>query len=337
MEDRYQEIEFYELQLHKILKQHPNTPINRFSVSAPSILGAPIHITLSAPSNNGDLNGSDYYHGGKSIIHFTNLEKALSITNEGSLRLYNLLNSNDPNEFTYPAELVKQLYLAQGHSSEQLDKNIISIKENLYTFSTITPDELSDAMHWKSYGNMALEFEIVNDVSVWRSFHLAKVMYGDTKPLELLVKDLMSFLKENPVIRFDLNIEQLLSFYKTKTYNDRSWEDEKEIRILFFPERDGTNDVFRNHLYKIHKPGVSYLKIPLCNHEGSFVNPADLRELPERAINGLPRIKLSKIHLGPNFPMKQFEFQREYKTYFFEKLRCSVEIVSHQGELSSIG
>ncbi|MFV2016171.1 MAG: hypothetical protein ACC656_12125, partial [Candidatus Heimdallarchaeota archaeon] len=115
-------------------------------------------------------NSPYYFTGERKFIHWTSVPYLLSIINSREIRLYNLQNSTDSEEFKYGAE---QLTIPNEHIDHS--------KNYLYTFSFCKSTEINNSELWKGYGRnyqgVALEFEIINSPDQWDNIMLAPVQY----------------------------------------------------------------------------------------------------------------------------------------------------------------
>ena len=176
---------------------------------------------LRFPEANYSLKGTDYLlENVNKVIHFTSLRNLYSIINEGHLRLYNLHNSNDPKEYEYAATLFKNIYKLQGFSDEDYDFKLNRIKEYSFIFSCTGIDKLNNSKYWEKYGDkkkgVAIEFEILNKPENWREFYFANVKYYKINDFIPLVDRWTHIQNKNKSNRYDISLDQLLSFHKSK-------------------------------------------------------------------------------------------------------------------------
>jgi hypothetical protein len=283
------------------------------------------HLNVSFAISNSQLDGTQYlYSKSKKILHFTSLSVLYSIINEGAIRLYNLNNSNDKKEYLYASRGLEKIYNLQGRTKEYIIKNFNWIKKNMFIFSCTEYTNSEKPELWKSYGfkgkGVAIEFEILNDINKWMPyFYFSEVHYNEFKDFKTLKLKWEEIQRKNQNVKYDIDLKPIFSFHKSK-----SWENENEIRLLYnyyeLPE------IFRNQIFqdfKIKKPdeNIYYLKLPLCDKDGSFLDNQF------SGYNCIPKLRISDIHFGPDFPkMDNFDkFQVDLKYYIFDKIKCKIE------------
>lgn len=115
-----------------------------------------------------------YLPDGYTFVHFTSIKNLHSIINELSIRMYNLNNLNDPNEFKY---------LIRNFEINEIE--IENIRSNTYVFSMCHSSIFeSDKIlqMWLLYGEKgygcAIEFEILSPNENVHNILLGKVLYG---------------------------------------------------------------------------------------------------------------------------------------------------------------
>ena len=327
---RYKQIDKFESEFWNIVSKAMNIKVEGMATSASSSMNGPITFNARFPTKNRNLEGTRYLNKEiKKILHFTSLQKMFSIINESSLRLYNLNNSNDTEEYIYAANKLRSIYLAQGIKKEDIEKQVILKKEYSFICSCTTTNEISNATFWKEYGysgkGVAIEFEIVNDVLDWEYFYLSKVQYNNSKVFDTLINEWSKIQSVNPIIRYNISLDQILSLHKSL-----DWQDENEIRILsLYP--DLHQSVYNDLIYTDINPygglnkQVKYFKLPLCNDKKEFTDPA-FNERTELFWHIIPRIKISDIHFGPDFDFGGDikNYQVELRVYIAEKLGCFI-------------
>lgn len=273
-----------------------------------SQLGAPINLTARFPEYNKNLTGTPYLlENTRKVLHFTSAEVLFSIINEGALRLYNLHNSNDPIEYQYASNTLKPIYGFKKVDSETYSEYLSRVKENSFIFSATSTDNLHNYKHWEKYGNkdkgVAIEFEIINDPVDWRLFYFAKVIYEKLGGVEALKEQWLKLQCENPNNSYDIELNQMLSFHKSK-----SWTEEDEIRIYTqIPFVEFL--LWQKHIYKDFRTNkadkqIKYFKLPLCDKDGNYITPLG----DERPYEYFPKLRISNIYFGPEFPLNGKEF-----------------------------
>lgn len=134
---------------------------------------------------------------------------------------------------------------------------------------------------------------------------------------------------KNLQINYKISLNQILSLHKSK-----KWNKEDEIRILsLFPDlyQKLYNElVYRDFkLEKINFP-IKYFKLPLCDKNGKYIDK-NFENRSERFWSVIPRIRISDIYFGPDFPFKDnsfSKFQEELMYYISEKMNCWINTLS---------
>ena len=148
----------------------------------------------------------------------------MSIINYRELRLYNLHNSSDSEEFAYAARKLN------------IDNNQIDYsKKYLYTLSFCKASELENENLWTEYGKnyqgVAIEFEIINNPYEWKNFMLSEVFYEIPQDFLKLKNELNSFHNEYPNAQTFIDLGKLIAFHKKPVFSK-----ELEIRLsTYFP------------------------------------------------------------------------------------------------------
>lgn len=285
-------------------------------------------------SENKKLKGTLYhYNESKCLLHFTKLKNLLSIINECSLRLYNLNNSNDPIEYTYASDKLSEIYTSQGFDSKSIKYENEFVKENSFILSCTGTDSLNNKIFWEKYADdgkgVAIEIEIVNNYDDWKYFYCSKVHYDSLINFDKLIYDWKQIQDKYPSNQYNISLNQILSLNKSK-----SWDIEKEIRILTllpdFYDYPFKVNLFSSLIYNdinILNP-TKYFKLPLTNENGIFINN-NLLDKCEEFWKVIPRIKIRKIHFGPDFIYKNNlkAYSNDLKFYIIEKMnrfKCEI-------------
>ncbi len=259
-------------------------------------------------NKNKDFTESKYYYkGDKRFIHWTSVQNLMSIINYREIRLYNLHNSSDADEFTYSAE---KLNLA--------DNQIDYSKKYLYTLSFCKSSELDNPNLWKDYGKnyrgVALEFEIVNNPSEWNNFMLSEVFYKTPNDFLEMEKGLNVFLKKYPDAKTYIDLGKLIAFHKKPNFSQ-----ELEIRLsTYFPFNNTEEyEKFCNTEFRFNKGRpreTNYFGLKLwVDNESPFVK-SDKPKLDRRLCASEsyfaenPQIKITDIHFGKNCGISNEEF-----------------------------
>ena len=194
----------------------------------------PNNFLQSSGSSGGDFHGhfakqnlyyqnTDYsYKGDLTFFHLTSYQNLFSILNSRAIRMYNLHNANDPEEFEFSAKLFNP-------NKQEIDFR----KTNIYTFSFCPMSEIKNEKVWAKYGQdfagVAIIFKIVNDTSKWDNFNLSDIKYNLSPTLETYVKEINALKEKYPGCTFYLELEKIMAFHKKE-----EWKDEKEVRILTY-------------------------------------------------------------------------------------------------------
>jgi len=322
-DERYIEIEKYEYEFWKLVELNLNLKLERMSTSASSMINGQISFNAHIPTKNSKLKGTNYfYSSSKKIIHFTSLQILFSIINEGALRLYNMHKSNDNEEYSFAAKTLADVYKLQGIN---FNKYIDKIKEYSFILSSTSNCGLKKDNFWGKYGDnkkgVAIEFEIINTLESWEYFYLSKVHYDKIEVFEKLNKEWKSLQSKNPHLNYQIKLHQLLSLHKSS-----DWDDEDEIRLLtLFPDSFCTSE-FNERIFSDFIPSkpngkIKYFKLPLCDKNGNFIE----KELNERKgpfWSIIPRIRISDIYFGSDFPIKEdfYKYQDYLKNYIAKKM-----------------
>ncbi|MEO5777907.1 MAG: DUF2971 domain-containing protein, partial [Flavobacterium sp.] len=157
------------------------------------------------------------------FVHFTSLPILHSIINENAIRMYSMMNLNDPNEYVYFDELLKDVKIP---------------KSDIYILSLCGVDALDSKNTlnlWRLYGQeglgVAIEFEIeFHGYESHGGYYLGKVIYEKPNLEEFRVKN-AEFERRNNLDKTDLRelMRVPACFHKNPYY-----EIEKEIRLMFF-------------------------------------------------------------------------------------------------------
>lgn len=256
-----------------------------------------------------------YYKRDKKFVHWTSIRNLMSIINYREIRLYNLYNSSDSDEFRYAAE---KLNLA--------DNQIDYSKKYLYTFSFCKASELSNCDLWKDYGKnykgVALEFEIVNNPSKWNNFMLSEVFYKIPRDFLEMEEELNKFHEKYPGSKTFIDLGKLIAFHKKPDFSK-----ELEIRLsTYFPfNNTEAYEKFCNTEFRFEKGRpreTDYFGLKLwVDNESPFVksdNPEFDRRLDvsESYFVQNPQIKITNIYFGKNCGISNVEF-----TPFWTKLK----------------
>ena len=108
--DRDEYLFFREIKNKLDLNINPGSSINYPDGSSKYIFRLPEQMEL--------LKETKYFCPETKLLHFTSLEASLSIINDSSIRMYNLWNSSDEQEYTHAAEIFDRIYEIIGQKGE---------------------------------------------------------------------------------------------------------------------------------------------------------------------------------------------------------------------------
>jgi len=257
--------------------------------------------------NNAFSESQYYYKGEKKFVHWTSVQNLMSIINYREIRLYNLHNSSDADEFVYSAEKLK------------LGDNLIDYsKKYLYTLSFCKASELANTDLWKDYGNnyqgVAIEFEIVNNPNEWNNFMLSEVFYEIPNDYLEMKRELNTFHKKYPDAQTFIDLGKLIAFHKKPDFSK-----ELEVRLsTYFPFNNTEayekycNTEFRFEKNRPRETDYFGLKLWVDN-ESPFVKSTEPEfdkrlDVVESYFIEKPQIKISNIHFGKNCGISNEEF-----------------------------
>jgi len=233
----------------------------------------------------------EYKSTSNSFVHFTSLSALNSICIEQGLRLYNLLNVNDPKEFKMFAsifgfnEFQIESYKGRIHVCSFCDSKVLESDEIL--------------TYWRSYGldgyGCAIEFEIQDPIKRVSHVKLANILYS--KP------DFSNFLKANSEFeqrnRRTTDLKELVHL-QACLHKDPIYKMETEVRLLF---EDGFAEP---HL--VCEEGYPFgFDI---NRKGKIVSYYKVRFYDEKI--GYPLIKIKRIQFGYNITLKDAKKYEDY-------------------------
>ncbi len=222
-----------------------------------------------------------------SFVHFTSLKALHSILNEGIIRMYNLQNVNDPNEFSFTASQF-------GFDKVTMD----GYKKGTYILSMCNASilESEDILTlWRLYGNEGrgclIELEIIADIPLEkaREINLANVVYDELNYNEFFEKNKQFEERHSCKTNFMELIKNVACFQKKRLYGI-----EKEVRLVYngvapppFTIYENPNlpelNYHREYGYDFNARGeiVSYYKFDIFNKRYGF-----------------PKIKVKRIQFG---------------------------------------
>src|SRR5450759_3200031 len=135
-DERDSEIDKYESEFSTLIETSFKLQLEGMSTSASPFLNGQISFEARFPNKNRNLINSPYlYSNSNKLIHFTSLSSLYSIINEGAIRLYNLHNSNDEDEYIFASKMLENIYHLQGIKGDQLRNHLDKVKEYSFTLS----------------------------------------------------------------------------------------------------------------------------------------------------------------------------------------------------------
>jgi hypothetical protein len=304
-----------------------------FSMYSPSISPEPISGQIELKDKF--INDSVLSNGNIQFAHYTSLRNAMNILNSGSIRLYNCLNMNDPNEIKY---------FFDNSSMEFENEEIEKYKREHFILSgsLIEPEKEEDFNLWRLYADdcrgVAIVFEIDDKLNNWSKIYLQKVSYE--KDSKSWIYDYLKFHKEfNEKNRLFENKPQLFALLATGVKNE-IWSIEKEFRIVIRNPFDVNNLASKEsrecngnisktlkHEYNNKGKLVSYVELPLHinDRQSEKINlPISNKEVD--LIDYIPNLKVKKIILGPNSPFNNRGDFFDYTMWIENKLKYGIDI-----------
>lgn len=237
-----------------------------------------------------------YYDSENDFFHFTSLESFYSILNTGHLRLYNLNNMDDKFEFDYARKILKFPKTEEPYKEQLFCLSMCSTKSIL---SNTTKEHLLWKLHGKDGNGVLVRFKFVNDLSIWKNYHLAKVHYDDSKLKRAI--HLQPVQQIHTQSKNDILDARICCFLKHPIY-----EFEEEIRLVFEnreSKRTTLTDKVGKLLYpiiypdKLHKPhSIYYHPLPLWN----FNKEVNEYTVPSMDLlhYEMPKIQILSVSLG---------------------------------------
>ena len=316
--------------LSVIQKYFPN-----FSIPGWGYAGPNFHFDL--PDHFKSFENTPYYYWKEMrFIHWTTVDTLASIINNREVRLYNLINSEDEEEFIFSAKLLEL-------SAEQIE----NIKTNYFTLSCCEKSNLQNEFLWKKYGRdqsgVAIEFSIINDRNDWENFMISEVYYRLPESFEPFQKELNAIKeKYNSQIDVAFNIWKLAGFHK-KTH----FASEKEVRLstcfpynsedyLKYAKKEFRIDGIRNRI-------VNYIPLKLwidfeSAYPKEFYKKEDFQKRYLENLKNKPHIKIENIYLGKNSKITNKEYYNTFRNSIREmisfQLGYSVDLPLNLFEIS---
>lgn len=292
-----------ENEFKKIFLKYIDIPIGRIGQSTVSKPNQTIYTDINASRENKDYIGTSYFFKCNEILHFTSLKNFISITNEKSIRLYNLNNSNDPEEYSYINDKIKEFYLKQGKNNEDLKEKGEYVKNNSYILSCTSINEINNPKFWEDYADngrgIAIIFKIRNNKECWRSSYLSEVKYDNLENWQQFNDELHNLVEKYPLHDFKFEFDQIFSFHK----NEEKYSWEKEIRLLCQPEIHDFNPLKKMIKYDINKSNklVKYLILPLYAESNTDENNCNDYSNRLKHLDLQPFLEIKEIFISNRF------------------------------------
>lgn len=247
-------------------------------------------LTVRFSKGNHSFKDSRYFlHPEKqSFSHLTSYKGLFGIINSGLIRLYSLDNSNDPNE----------LFSIKGiptfeHVAEK-------IKPFVYTFSFCKSERIQNPAMWIEYGQVALNFEIVNDPFAWNYHRISSMHYGESDFVSRYSELLKEMHQKYAPWYFQPDVESMasvLAFHKEEGHKH-----EQEIRLLYIPFllRDRHETRFDFHVSNIRTGMTKYVEVPIYvgDEEKAWVHKVEKHKVIKD--DSIPLIRITSIEFGDN-------------------------------------
>lgn len=271
--------------------------------------------------NNRSLRQSKYFTEpqNKEYFHLTSYKNVFSIINSGYFRLYNLKNSDDPNELASFKKL--------GISNHVID----FYKKNTFILSGCGVDDIENEKLWRGYGKVAIVYEFLNSSMAWNNFHFAPIQYKTNPAFSKFAKLIIKNNSKYPGIPFNYDVmPSLIAFHKRRKFR---WE--KEVRLMFAPPISSNFERFIDFKTSKHHTGYTeYIQIPIYRSSSENIM-GGLRErmLPtvsDDFYNEVPLIKIKRIIFGDNEKLvsqkKYSEIKNDFKNAFQLKFGYRVDV-----------
>lgn len=248
-----------------------------------------------------------FYQGDLNFVHWTSINNLFSILNNREIRLYNLFNSEDEDEFLYAANVL-------GLEPGQIEH----LKKYYFAFSFCKLEDLSNQHLWNNYGNVykgvAVQFSIENNPLNWDDFMISTVYYNVPEKYKEFANAINNLREDYGADFKGLNMGKLIGFHKKKNF-----ENEKEVRLAtFFPFKDFEESLkFTKPEFRINSKRnriTEYLSIPLWVDNNSANLKSDnpkfsrVSQFDSEYFKTRPMIKLQNIFFGNNCGLTNSEF-----------------------------
>ncbi|HAD98148.1 MAG TPA: hypothetical protein DCG19_12130 [Cryomorphaceae bacterium] len=256
----------------------------------------------------------------KTFLHFTSLEALMSIVNERSLRMYNLLGVNDQEEYKYSAE----------GFNKYLRHDVDWVKEHSFSLSLTDHENLESEHFWNSeYSSngkgVAIELSFQNEQKDWEAFDISPVYYEKNPDTRVWLEELDKISKVKEVLGVQFDPSTVFGFHKV---DSGKWNNEKEVRLYTAFPLSGRKEFKDRHEWICYDPysfdrSVQYLPLPL------YVSP-DLDETLKDVcanprIPGFPVPKIEAVHFKSD-NLKIWDYKDQIKAYISKRLGYWIDL-----------
>ncbi len=270
------------------------------------------HFHVDLPDHFSAFENTPYYYAKElRFIHWTTIDKLVSIINTAEIRLYNLVNSEDEEEFNYAARTLNL-------NADQIE----NIKWNYFTFSFSEIKNLNDDHLWKIYGKdytgIAIEFSIQKDINDWINYFISEVYYELPAEFPLFQNKIEELKKKyNNEIQLDFNIWKLAGFHKKSHFSG-----EREIRIsTCFPYNYEETLKYSRKEFRIDGKKnriVSYIPLKLwidfdSHYPKEFYKNEDFKLKHLEMLKNKPKIKIENIYFGKNCNISDKQYYEVFR------------------------
>ncbi len=232
---------------------------------------------------------TDYDCTSNKISHFTSIRNLFSILNSESLRLYNLLNVNDANEF---------LEVLPSDKHEDLRR----LKKHVFILSACDYNNLDEAEifnMWRLYGHDGSGVRLELDIDIIdpeKSTFLKKVRYDRRLQIEKFALKVEEIRKRHDLEKIEY-IKTLIS--PSFLHKAPKWKLENEIRLVHY------NWDSREFREDHPNPATPFFKDynPSTNTNCGYLN------LKLNDLKSIATVRISKIELGKNYLNKTDEIR----------------------------
>lgn len=225
-----------ELFISEVVRKNllPNARFASASVMGAAGIDKHNHANVDLSDLFGNYQKSNYcFDGDYKFIHYTSVNKLLSIIREKKIRLYDLRAMDDKDEFDFGHKVLNK---TTSYITQETKKRIFCLSMCKYE---LEQKEQSLNM-WRQFGldghgvGIVLNFSKTNRNN-WVRYVLSQVHYGE-QSLKKLYKTCEAYIefkeKHNfSITNFDYFLYKLFCFHKHHIYKD-----EKEVRLIYYSD-----------------------------------------------------------------------------------------------------